>query len=151
MMWSLNLPESLFDHYLLSFRCSYCCYLWGTFAEGHGSIVESVVIWSLSDLNRQWLDNLLWFPGDILERNGDLHEFGWKLLLVMKLSWQVLSWQSRLALSCCREVCLLLTRNFLQGQGRTLKTKPLPSCLHFLLVKWLHSELFAVYDDVLFS
>lgn len=72
----------------------------------------------LSWLSRQWLDNLFSFPGDILERNSDLHEFGLKLLLIMKLSWQLLSRpQSRLVLPHCREDCLIVTRNCLQGQG----------------------------------
>lgn len=105
------------------------------FVQPFQKVVE--VSWKLSPyghlsyLNMQWLDNLFPFLGIIC----DLHEFGWKLLLMMNLSWHLLNRpQSRLELPCCREENhLLLTRNRHQGQGGvTLKTKPLSSCLHFL-------------------
>ena len=95
-----------------------------------------VSIWSFV-LNRQWLDNLFLFPEDNLERNSDLHEFGRKLLSVMKLGWQLLNrLRSRVALCCSSPGIVYRVREEL-----TLKTKPLSSCLYFFLVKLLHSEL----------
>lgn len=88
----------------------------------------------LSYLNRQWLDNVFLLPGNNLERNSDLHEFGWNLLLMMKLSWQLLNRpQSRLVLPAAERTiahCLLVIV-FRVREELILQTKCLSSCLCF--------------------
>lgn len=106
MMWSQNLSR-------LSLTISSCPPTVLTAAVCVGPLE------TLSYLNQQWLNNVLSFPGDNLERNSDVHEFGWKLLLMMRLSWLLLNRpRSRLGVPCCREEdCLFLTRNCLLGRG----------------------------------
>lgn len=73
---------------------------------------------------------------------------------MVKRSWQLLNRpQSRAAAPAAESSVTCSTPGVVFGvrEESTLKTKPLASCLRFFLVKLLHSELFAIYDDVLFS